>query len=289
MAPRILFLIPYFGRWPLWMPFFLESCRHNPDIDWLFFSDCGVPPDLPDNVTVEAWTFDDYCRRVSERLGIPFAAETPYKLCDLKPALGDVHADRLSGYDFWGFSDIDLIYGDLRGYFTAERLTRRDLFATHARRVSGHLCLFRNDERMRRAYRQAPNWQKRLSDPRHNAFDEGGFSRLFIRHKGWPAPLRALANVFNPWWRRAEFVEAHSTPNGRIPWTDGSRQYPERWIWRAGRLTTDRDGDRAFPYFHFIGWKCDRWPAYSSEQLMPDPRLAGRGAWCVTAEGFREV
>ncbi|EXF95355.1 hypothetical protein HK44_026140 [Pseudomonas fluorescens HK44] len=28
-SSRIFFLIPYFGRWPFWMPFFLESCRRS--------------------------------------------------------------------------------------------------------------------------------------------------------------------------------------------------------------------------------------------------------------------
>ena len=49
-APRLLFVIPYFGRWPFWMPFFLKSCRFNPDVQWLFFTDCGALPDAPSNV-----------------------------------------------------------------------------------------------------------------------------------------------------------------------------------------------------------------------------------------------
>jgi hypothetical protein len=40
---------------------FLESCHRNPDIDWLFFTDCGVPESLPPNVTVESMMFSDYC------------------------------------------------------------------------------------------------------------------------------------------------------------------------------------------------------------------------------------
>ena len=104
------------------MPFFLESCRRNTDIDWLLFSDCGIPETLPPNVTVETMTFSDYCALVSRRLNIDFAPAAAYKLCDIKPALGHIHADRLQGYDFWAFGDIDLVYGDLRSYFTPDRL-----------------------------------------------------------------------------------------------------------------------------------------------------------------------
>ena len=180
-APRLLFLIPYFGRWPFWMPFFLQSCRYNPDVKWVFFTDCGIPAEAPSNVQFRSISFAEYCAKVSARLGIEFQPRSPYKLCDLKPALGYVHADELEGFDFWGFSDIDLVYGDLRAYFTIDRLQRFDLLSTHERRVSGHLCLLRNTARMREALMQVPGWQANLSSVEHNAIDEAAYRRLFIR------------------------------------------------------------------------------------------------------------
>ena len=122
-----------------------------------------------------------------------------------------------------------------------------------------------------------------------NAFDEGAFSRLFIRHKSWPKPLQRLANACNSWRRCSEFIEAFSTPNGRIAWHDGSVDFPRRWVWRHGKLLNDRDGERDFPYFHFIGWKCDAWPAYSENELLGDATLAVQDAWSITPQGFREV
>lgn len=288
-APRLLFLIPYFGRWPFWMSYFLQSCRFNPDVQWLFFTDCGTPPDAPGNVQFRAVSFADYCANVSSRLGIAFQPQSPYKLCDLKPALGYVHANELSGFDYWGFSDIDLVYGDLRSYFSAERLQRFDLLSTHERRISGHLCLLRNNVQMREAFMQVPGWKAKLSSSEHIAFDEGAFSRLFIRHKNWPAWLRRLADARNPWWQRSEFAESFSTPSGRVAWLDGGFEFPQRWIWRQGQLRNDRDGVRQFPYFHFIGWKCDAWPAYEEQELAGDAALATQDAWCITTEGFREV
>ncbi|QMV64119.1 DUF6625 family protein [Pseudomonas berkeleyensis] len=287
--PRLLFLVPYFGRWPFWMPFFLASCRFNPDVRWLFFTDCGVPKDAPDNVRFRSMSFADYCSKVSAALGVDFQPRNPYKLCDLKPALGYIHCAELEGVDFWGVSDIDLVYGDLCSYFTSERLERFDFLSTHERRVSGHLCLFRNNERMLTAFMKVPGWQAALSSDQHRAFDEGAFSRLFIRNKNWPAPLRRLSDAWNPWRHRCEFSEAFSTPNGRIPWHDGSFEFPQRWIWREGQLFNDRDGSRQFPYFHFIGWKCDAWPTCSEQELMEDAALAAMDSWSITPKGFREV
>nr|WP_283105459.1 DUF6625 family protein [Pseudomonas moorei] len=278
--------MPYFGRWPSWMPFFLESCRRNPDIDWLFFSDCGIPENLPPNVTVESMMFSDYCGIVSERLGIDFAPEQAYKLCDIRPAFGLIHADRLQGYDFWGYGDIDLVYGDLRSYFTADRLASYDLFSTHERRVAGHLCLIRNTARNRELFRQIKDWKARFEDQKHHALDEGAFSRIFLWRKNFPKPLFNLVGKFNPLRRRSEFTEAFSTPGGCIKWHDGTENFPHKWFWRDGCVSNDRDGDRQFPYFHFVCWKRNEW------SLLPEPdpaevkRLAAESAWVIDATGF---
>ena len=100
----------------------------------------------------------DYYQLVSDRLNIDFKPSSPYKLCDLKPALGYIHADRIKGFDFWAFGDIDLVYGNLRQYFNEARLKRYHLLSTHERRVSGHLCLIRNTERERRLFMRIDNW-----------------------------------------------------------------------------------------------------------------------------------
>jgi len=282
---RIRFLIPYFGKWPFWLPFFLESCRYNPDIDWLFFSDCGIPENLPDNVRIRAISFDDYCQLVSKRLDIHFAPANPYKVCDVRPAYGFLHAEDLEGYDFWAFGDIDVIYGQLRNWFTAERLARYDLISCYARRVSGPLSLIRNTPQSATLFQRIPNWRERFCGP-HEALDEGAFTRLFLKRKNFPEPLCRLYNwCFNPLYRKSDFREAYSTPNMGIAWTDGGRQFPLHWFWRMGHLTTDRDGSREFPYLHFLYWKKHIWHDY-----CPPPHamqaLAGQSSWRIGAAGF---
>ena len=109
----IILLIPYFGRWPEWFEYFLKSCTKNPTIHWLFYTDCALPEKAPANITFKEIKFDEYKKLVSERLGICFSPDNPYKLCDLKPALGYIHEHEIKAYDFWGVSDRDLVYGDL--------------------------------------------------------------------------------------------------------------------------------------------------------------------------------
>ncbi|MFB0935234.1 MAG: hypothetical protein QMB52_05640 [Propionivibrio sp.] len=286
--PTICFVIPYFGKWPFWFPFFLESCRANPSIDWLLHTDCGIPGNTPANVKIVETTFASYCQRVSDALGIAFEPTNPYKLCDLKPALGYIHRDELGAFDFWAFGDIDLVYGNLRSYFTANRLSRYDVYSTHKRRISGHCCLLRNIPLMREAFMHVPHWKRLLSSPEHVAFDEGAFSRLFIRHKNWPEWLANLAKPLHFWPRRTENIEAFSTPYAGLRWIDGSDRFPSTWHWDNGRLTNDQDGDRQFPYFHFMVWKQREWLQNGAAGRISHAALAASGRWRISADGFSE-
>lgn len=284
--PSILILIPYFGMWPFWMPLFLKSCEFNADINWLLIGDCGEPVGLPDNVQYRDCVFTEYCDQVSELLGLAFHPKHPYKLCDLKPVLGFIHQQEAQTYDFWGFGDLDLVYGDLRSYFTEEKLHRYDFFSTHARRVSGHLCLLRNNERMRNLFWQIPAFRERIQDQQHYALDEGGFSRLFLKRKNFPEPLFRLVGLFNPLRRSAEFREAFSTPNGRVSWIDGTHDFPDYWQWEKGCLTNSRMLGMTFPYFHFLGWKrrFNEHPELTEASYIN--ALAAAGQWKVDSRGF---
>lgn len=252
---KICILIPYFGKLPFWMPYFLISCQKNPTIDWVLYTDQIYEGEIPDNMQLVHITFDEYKSLVSERLSIKFNPSNAYKLCDIKPALAYVHHDAVANYDYWGFSDIDLIYGDLRAYFTDERLAKHALHSTHATRVAGHLCLIKNTSEMNAAFKKAKNWKTIFEDPARYAFDEKGFSKLFLKHKNSPKWIQSLAKKFNPMLKLADFTEAYSTPNAGVSWIDGSFNFPTEWHWTNGKLTTDISNTQNFPYFHFLVWK----------------------------------
>lgn len=278
----IAIVIPYFGEWPFWMGFFVESCRANPTVNWKIFTDCGALDACPENIELIHMSYPDYCKLVSKKLGITFQPENPYKLCDIKPTLGDIHAEALQGYDFWAFGDIDLVYGDLRSYFTAERLAQKDVFSTHARRISGHLCLIRNTEESRTAYKRADGWQALMTAPQHTAFDEKAYSKIFLRHKNSPVWVRKITAWLDPWLQRAEFVEAYTTPHAKIKWMDGSTNYPSTWLWQNGVLTNVISGDKTFPYFHFMVWKKHWQP-----QTISQSSVRGCRIFSITETGFK--
>lgn len=288
-ASSILLIIPYFGGWPFWMPLFVKSCQLNHDVNWLLIGDCGQPQSMPENMEYQFISFSDYCGQVSDKLGLDFHPNHPYKLCDLKPVLGCIHEEATRGYDFWGFSDLDLVYGDLRAYFTEEKLAKYDLISTHERRVSGHFCIMRNNERFRNLFWKIPGFQDRIQDHAHHALDEGGFSRLFLKRKNFPRPLFRMFGMLNPLRRAAEFEEAFSTPNGKVPWVDGTYNFPDIWVWDHGKLTNSRMLGRQYPYFHFLSWKrgFGENADFTGDSYIRG--LAEAGKWKMSKEGFQIV
>lgn len=286
---QVVVLIPWFGPWPFWMPAFLESCRRNAGIRWALFADHPIDTPLPLNVELETISFSDYCERVSDRLGIRFQPAHPYKLCDLKPALGAVHRDRLGDAPFWAFSDLDLVYGDLLGYY-GPLLDRWDIISTHRTRISGHFALLRNEAVTIDAFRQARGWREALEAPDHSCFDESAFSQRLLPHKKWPRLLRLARYGSDRLIRRSRFQEDFTTPmrGGRHPWLLGRETFPDAWIWREGRITTSATGSREFPYFHFLDWKrC--WAGRPPGEVWQLSAAELGAGWRITESGFRPL
>jgi hypothetical protein len=258
MRNSLLMLMPYFGRWPEWIELFVETCKANATVEWLFVTDCGEPENRAENVRFVHTSFAQYKARVSGRLGITFDPPDPYKLCDLRPFLGEIHQDEIGGSAFFGYGDIDVFYGDIRRFYTDELLEACDVLSTHPERLSGHFAVLRNTAEIRGAYSSIPGWQRLLEESGCVGLDEGAFSRLFLKRTGEHG-LRTC------------FIERHSTVLSARGWHDGTVNYPDEWYWRNGHLTNDKDGAREFLYLHCMRWQSARW--------INDPPLPGEAAW----------
>jgi len=166
----IAIIIPFFGEWPHWIELFFDSCRRNCSIDFLFYTDCEIPPykeSETNNLHFTEISFTDYCQMVSKRIGLQFAPNNPYKLCDLKPFLGYIHERDIQNFDFWGWGDLDLIWGNIRDFYTEHLLQQYDIISTHADRLSGHLTLIRNNKYYRNIAFKIRNWKTFLSSDRN--------------------------------------------------------------------------------------------------------------------------
>ncbi|HWW70109.1 MAG TPA: DUF6625 family protein [Duganella sp.] len=256
----IAILIDYLGTWPKWFPVFLASCERNATINWIIRTDCDVPETTPKNVKFVQTSYLDYIQNVSEKLNINFSPSGNYKICDIKPAYGDLYHQDICDFDYYGFGDLDVIYGDMRKFYTDEVLSF-DVISTHEKIVSGHLCLFKNTEALRKAYLNIPRWKLYMEYPYPTRFDEDVYSLLFVRpYKTMRSDDFGLMAGLNLY-----FKEQYTTVFHPTPWHDGMEEHPDVWFWKNGVLTNNRNLDREYLYLHLMNFQSMRW-------MNPDSR-----------------
>ncbi len=176
---RIALIIPYFGKWPDWMPAFLTTCAFNPDIDWHLFTDCGIPDGLPPNVHCAPSSLAAINELAAQKLGFKVLLQRPYKLCDLKPGYGLMFDDLLKPYAFWGHCDIDILWGRIRHFLPDRHLDRYDILTSRKDALAGHFCIYRNEKRINRLCLEIPGWEQIINDNgRSYMLDEAGFVDL---------------------------------------------------------------------------------------------------------------
>lgn len=191
--PKICFLIPYFGKWPEWINFYLLSCKFNSSLDWHFFTDCGKPSETPENVFIHDINLDAFNKLASQNLDLEINIQNPYKLCDLKPAYAVIFNKYIRDYDFWSYGDIDVIYGNINNFYTQELLRDYDIISNHTNFVTGHFCTLRNNPKVNHLYQIGGAYKSAFKNPKYVGFDE---QFLSIKTSTNPKFLK-LANKIN--------------------------------------------------------------------------------------------
>lgn len=230
---RIAMLVPYFGTFPDYFPLWLLSCGCNPDVDFLIFTDDRRPFEWPENVKVTYLGWKQMQKKVRDCFAFPVKISRPYKLCDFRPAYGEIFAGELAGYDFWGHCDLDVVWGALREFVSEDLLDRYDrLF------YRGHFSLYRNTEKINGLYRcpveGKPLYRKVFEDAAPWVFDEWtGIGRIFDEQKIPVYDGRVVADIYAD--------DYHFTVNG----DQWDKQRPQVFLWRK-----DKGGRcRVFRYY----------------------------------------
>ena len=151
------------------------TCSKQSNIDFIYFTDCDEIIHLASkysNIICHKISFEEYCDNVSKHLKVDFHPEHAYKLCDLKPFYGFIHQDILRQYEFWGYGDNDLIYGNLNVLTNDNMLNSYDVITTMSERIAGHFAIFRNNEKYRTLGFKCPQWKEHLLSSEHVGFDE---------------------------------------------------------------------------------------------------------------------
>ena len=135
----IVVIFPHFGKLPPQYNMWRASALYNTDIDFLFFTDCDVEPAR--NIIVHKMTFEEFRQTVQGKFDFPIVLDRPYKICDYRPAFAYILSEYVKDYDFWGWGDLDVVYGDIRHFVTDNVLSRYRMISGY-----GHFTLYKNEE-----------------------------------------------------------------------------------------------------------------------------------------------
>lgn len=148
----IVIIFPYFGTLPIQYKMWRASALYNPTVDFMFFTDADVEP--ANNIIVHKMRFCDFQKIVQKSFDFTITLDRPYKLCEYKQAYGYILQEYIKEYEYWGFGDLDLVYGDLRAFITDDVLQHKFLLGW------GHLTFIRNDEDATTYFmKQVPGYQ----------------------------------------------------------------------------------------------------------------------------------
>lgn len=266
---KICMLIPYFGKFPKWFDLYLYSCSHVKEIDFYYFTDCEIPQKIYPNTKFIKMSFKDYCDLVSQKLQINFHPKSAYLLCNIRPFMSIIHNDIVKNYRFWGYSDVDLIYGDMSYLINDTNLKKYDLITTHSDRVAGHFTIIKVGSKYDHIGLKIKNWRTVVCSNLAGV-DEKEFSHVvyplfiflnilwkyvfshFMSKNRMQNFYQKAHNVFKT---KALFNESYTTP---IP------QKNEKWIYdlKSNKILAPAKfysksflNKKPLPYLHFLFFK----------------------------------
>jgi len=195
----VAIIIPYFGKFPEWFDFYLYTCGKQHLVDFHYFSDNNIPHKIYPNTFFHSISFEDYCLLASQHLDCNFHPSNPYFLNMLKPFLGCIHKELLAEYIFWGYADIDLIYGELSSLVNEKNLKKYDIITSHVDRLAGHFTIFRNNLKNRELAKKIPNWKDVLTSNTFTSLDESGtLLCIAVPHLVWTMFLyKCIRFIYN--------------------------------------------------------------------------------------------
>lgn len=161
-----LLITPWLGQYPNWFGEYLVQINRleKQGYQWLFFSN---PEELS--------------QLVSEKLGISVALEKgTSQTHNLRPAFGILFEDYFKGFDYWGITDLDCVYGDIKKFLNDKELGTLDIWSNHHSYICGPWTLFKNTEKVNNLFRQVPNWESFMTDKNSHPgrWTEEQFSRV---------------------------------------------------------------------------------------------------------------
>lgn len=244
---KICIIIAQFGKLTPNFDLWLKSCAYNKEINFLVWSDIKKDS-LPENVTWINRSFSEFRELAKNKLQMEIYLEEPYDCCEFKTVYGVIFEDYLKDFEYWGYCDMDMIFGDLEYFFTKYEYHKYDKFFSR-----GHLTLYRNTQENNNRYKlpatPGKDYITALTKKGITHFDEDEINTIYKVY-GFPffahAPCADISRDFSRARISGEYddykLQAFFWQRGKV----------FRAYYHANKLNTIRQIDlEEFAYIHF--------------------------------------
>lgn len=243
----ICYIVPFFGKLPQNFQLWLLSCKANPTVNWIVFTDDRTTYSYPSNVKCVYCTYDYIKERIQSFFDFKVDFSRPWRLSLMKPAYGEIFYEEIKKYDFWGYCDIDLMWGNIRKFYTDDILQLYDRVG-----FLGHSTLMRNTPNNNKIYRTIVpgeiSYIDVFSGKSGYSFDENGMDTIY-------------KYLCKEYYHETNFANLLKYNTGfflyAMPKEDAVNNKHQIFTWQNGTLLRhfiDKDGDikeQEFCYIHF--------------------------------------
>jgi hypothetical protein len=274
-ALKIAIIIPYYGIWPNYMNIFFASCNEGVPFDIIFITDLEPHKNSPENIKYHHLSFADLKQLISQKTDCELQDIAPYKLCDIRPAYGIIFSELLKDYDFWGYGDNDLIFGNVNQFLTAEDLKNHDILCFRSDHLHGPLTIYRNVTEVNELFKKSPYWKSIFSAKDYRSFDEFG-KELFhlkvnqeLKHH-LPDNISVLALNASESGELRLYMQHHSK--------EVIADSKEHIHFKDGQVLNAKNQEQ-YAFYHWVIEKRALWFKYPNWQTVPS-------SFFVTESGF---
>lgn len=201
----------YFGKLPKWINIFIETCKYNPTVEWIIFIDDKIPKNKAKNIKFIKSSFKIMNAYMSSKLGLNITVRKGYKYCDIRPAFGHIFEEELKGFDYWGHTDLDVLFGDIRTFITESLTNQYDIISTDSRKICGPFTIFKNIDKINYLYKE----QKK---PPYQEIFENSDKHY---HSNEQAMTDLVNHAHNNGILKKTFRDLHKADAGSYCWEDG--------------------------------------------------------------------
>lgn len=150
---KVILIQLWFGKIPDYFWFHYETTK-NLDINFLFVTDQEINLESQ-NYKVIKTTREFIENKLSLIFNNNFEIKNNKKVCDLKSSLGFLFEKEIIDYDYFGFYDIDTLFGDIQKY-TNQYLGNYDFISIGDEvihnRLSGPFTIIKNTDELRKLF-----------------------------------------------------------------------------------------------------------------------------------------